>query len=373
MCIMKKIYMPKTIQLLLSFLIAVMILVSFHPLHVLGKEDDFTITDMNATGTITTDVLKVRSGPGQDYDAIGSVSADEVITITGQADTGWYRIAYDGDTGYVSNTYVNFTDAVENNPNDFTEYVEGDSQKDPINYPVIIIGFIIVIVIVIIGLTIIWMKRQGDEDDYEDEDEEYYEEDEDDDEYYEEDEDNSDEYYEGLEDDEDEDDFYPNKDLKKPASPHPKKSKKKSSNKAVAVPPRKQPLQKQTVPESTTEKSAPIRSSAASAGPSNTFQGSVSDDDYRIYVDPRIFEEESLSMHGDISDDSAPVILPTEYKLTAEELQAYGNQQRRPQKASNAADASAKKPVQTEAQLNEAMQKLQELQAEIERLKQQKE
>lgn len=361
--------MPKTIQLILSFLITVMILVSFHPLHVLGKEDDFTITDMNATGTITTDVLKVRSGPGQSYDAIGSVSSEETITITGQADTGWYRIAYDGDTGYVSNTYVNFTDAVENNPNDFTEYIEGDSQKDPINYPVIIVGFIIVIILVIIILTIVWMKRQGNED-YDDED-------------YDDDYDDDDEDYDGDYDDgeKDYDDDYDDGDEKYDGEDYHDDLKEDGeydmelSNKTISKPIRKKPLKKQTRIKQTIENPAPAKGTAAPASQGNTFQGSVSDDDYRIYVDPRIFEEESLSMHGDISDDSAPVILPTEYKLTAEELQAYGKQHRTSKTAPGTTSAvePVAEPVQAEAQLNEAMQKLQELQAEIERLKQQKE
>lgn len=50
--------------------------------------------------------LNVRQGPSTDYEVVGSLSRGEDITITGQADTGWYEIVYHDEKDFVSNEYV---------------------------------------------------------------------------------------------------------------------------------------------------------------------------------------------------------------------------------------------------------------------------
>ncbi len=49
--------------------------------------------------------LNVRSGPGADYDQVGSLSYGSVVSLTG-FENGWYHISGDGITGYVSSDYI---------------------------------------------------------------------------------------------------------------------------------------------------------------------------------------------------------------------------------------------------------------------------
>lgn len=78
-------------------------------------EPAFTVTDMSATKYATSSV-KVRSGASTDYEQIGSLSTNQKVTVTGQADTGWYRIEYKGEVGYVSNKYLSDTKVAVNTP-----------------------------------------------------------------------------------------------------------------------------------------------------------------------------------------------------------------------------------------------------------------
>lgn len=61
--------------------------------------------ELSGTGKITAESLNVRSGPGKEFDAIGKMYASEKVTITG-TENGWYRIDYNGAEGYVSASYV---------------------------------------------------------------------------------------------------------------------------------------------------------------------------------------------------------------------------------------------------------------------------
>lgn len=54
---------------------------------------------------VTTSVLNVRSGPGTDYDKVGSVRSGQILKAT--AENGWYKI----DSGYISAEYVKEVDA----------------------------------------------------------------------------------------------------------------------------------------------------------------------------------------------------------------------------------------------------------------------
>lgn len=50
--------------------------------------------------------VNVRTGPSTDYDRIGSLEKGSDVEVTGVADTGWYRIKYNGRVGYVSNKFL---------------------------------------------------------------------------------------------------------------------------------------------------------------------------------------------------------------------------------------------------------------------------
>ena len=53
-------------------------------------------------GLVTTSVLNIRSGPGTDYDKVGTLKAGTVVDIVADDGSGWYQI----DSGYVSAEYV---------------------------------------------------------------------------------------------------------------------------------------------------------------------------------------------------------------------------------------------------------------------------
>lgn len=245
-------------------------------LTVFAKETDFTITDLSATATISTDTLNVRSGPGKDYDSIGKISSDDTILITGQASTGWYQIDYSGKEGYISDSYVTITNQ-ESAPQS-SEYIEGDSQKEPVNYVLLIVIAVILIIIVTIIITIVKAmtgNRNEEEEDSEEEDTE--------DECMEED----------IEEDVDEEDYA-----------------------KIKTMPKQHNALKQ-VPPSPPHKSATI----------------VKDDDYRIYIDPIYFKDDITTSPP--SDADSP-------KTTTPE---------------------------SDKELENALSKLNELQQEIERLK----
>lgn len=50
--------------------------------------------------------VNVRKGPSTDYEKIGMISANQMIKVIGQADTGWYQIELAGESGYVSDKYL---------------------------------------------------------------------------------------------------------------------------------------------------------------------------------------------------------------------------------------------------------------------------
>lgn len=58
--------------------------------------------------------LKVRSGPGTNYPAIGSIKNGTVVTLLGSSGS-WYKIAYAGKIGYVSKSYVREQPTTRNN------------------------------------------------------------------------------------------------------------------------------------------------------------------------------------------------------------------------------------------------------------------
>ena len=47
----------------------------------------------------------IRADASQTSDVVGTVSAGEKVTVTGDAD-GWYQVEYNGVTGYVNKNLV---------------------------------------------------------------------------------------------------------------------------------------------------------------------------------------------------------------------------------------------------------------------------
>jgi uncharacterized protein YkwD len=67
---------------------------------------DYTYTDLSATMYADSSV-SVRDLPSTDGNKLGSLSANQEVTVTGQCnETSWYRIEYKNGVGYVSNKYL---------------------------------------------------------------------------------------------------------------------------------------------------------------------------------------------------------------------------------------------------------------------------
>ena len=60
---------------------------------------------------VTADTLNVRSGPGTDYDRVGTLKKGAQVTILEELD-GWYQISSGDLTGYVSAQYISLDGAV---------------------------------------------------------------------------------------------------------------------------------------------------------------------------------------------------------------------------------------------------------------------
>ena len=61
--------------------------------------------------TVTGSQVNVRSGPGVNYDVLGSVSRGTVLEVTDRSNGDWYAISYEGRTGYISSGYVALEDS----------------------------------------------------------------------------------------------------------------------------------------------------------------------------------------------------------------------------------------------------------------------
>lgn len=66
----------------------------------------FSVEDLADTTMYAKQTVNVRKGPSADYEQLGSLSSVQEVTVTGIADTGWYRINYNDETGYCSNNYL---------------------------------------------------------------------------------------------------------------------------------------------------------------------------------------------------------------------------------------------------------------------------
>ena len=66
----------------------------------------YTVTEANDTVYITGGAVNIRSGPGTDYNAVGSENAGYELHRTGRTSNGWSRVQYSGGEAYVSETYL---------------------------------------------------------------------------------------------------------------------------------------------------------------------------------------------------------------------------------------------------------------------------
>lgn len=178
---------------------------------------------VKGTATVTANSLNIRSGPGKEFDAIGKVSAGDVLDAS-EIDGEWIKITYNNKEGYVALEYVEFEpdeEVIEETQEEelaadvpdveADEKAETEDESSLADYKLVFILLgIIVVVMIIILLTIKSIKDmdRDDEDEYDDDEyeDDEYEEDEYEEDEYDEDEYEDDEYEEDDEVDYDEED-----------------------------------------------------------------------------------------------------------------------------------------------------------------------
>lgn len=69
------------------------------------SQPEDSVKEMSAT-KYAKSTVNVRKGPSADTEKLGGLSTNQKVTVTGQADNGWYRIDFNGQSGFVSDQYL---------------------------------------------------------------------------------------------------------------------------------------------------------------------------------------------------------------------------------------------------------------------------
>lgn len=279
------------------------------------------ITEMAAQGEITSDV-NVRKGPSTDYEKIGTVREGDIVTVTGQSHDGWYRIEYQGAEGFIYGQYMTVISTVSEEPEhtaaveEQQEEAEGSGEEGVrFDFGVLKAAAAVVIIAVIIVMIFLTLRsmRQAEEDMEDDDDDEEDEDDEDDD--GDEDDEDDDDYDDGGEDDDDADE-----ENEKERALGKGKGRKTQTGK-------KKPEEEQ-----------PVKVETVKVDPKTIV---IREEDYQLHIDPKYFEDEPIAQPDCV----------TGYLQKKQE------------------EEEQKKNRENSGDLQKAMDKLQELQEEIEKLK----
>ena len=80
---------------------------------------------------IVNDNINVRSGPGTDYERLGSAYTGYDFEFVEQLDEGWTKIVYDGQMAYVYSEYVEIIPMVLEEDGSYSEYVDLENESAP--------------------------------------------------------------------------------------------------------------------------------------------------------------------------------------------------------------------------------------------------
>lgn len=289
----------------MAFAMVLAVLLLLFPVTV-HAEGELQVTELSAQGEITSDV-NVRKGPSTDYDKIGTVRVGETIPVTGETADGWYRVTYQGQEGYIYGKYMTVQ---QTEPPADNNPQDGDGTA-PGELPEKEGGFsalklVAIVFIIIVIIIMIFLTIRSMRQTVDEDDS--YEDDEDeyeDEEDYEDDEDGED-----YEDDSDEEEI---EDDGEDAG--------------------EEDTEEETAPESSTQKQ------------SKSEPYVLREEDYQLHIDPKYFEDEPVPQPECVTGY-------LKKKQEEEELE----KKKEEEKASS-------------GDLQKAMDKLQELQEELERLK----
>lgn len=283
-------------------------------------DNEAEITEMAAQGEIISDV-NVRKGPGTDHEKIGTVREGDIVTVTGQSHDGWYRIEYQGAEGFIYGQYMTVISTVSEEPEQTAaieqqEETAGSGEEGArFDFGVLKAAAAVVIIVVIIVMIFLTLRsmRQAEEDMEDDEDDEDY----DDEDYDDEDDENddNDDYDDDGEDYGDDDADEENEEERALG-----KGRKKQTGK-------KKPQQEQ-----------PVKVETVKIDPKTIV---IREEDYQLHIDPKYFEDEPIAQPDCVT----------------------GYLQKKQQ------EEEEQKNRESSGDLQKAMDKLQELQEEIEKLK----
>ena len=95
------------------------------------KLADYEITVFGETAVMyASSPVNVRKGPAVDFDRVGGLLRGQQVTVTGQADTGWYEISYGKEKAYVSGRYLQKEKPQEEPEGQQTEGASGAGQHE---------------------------------------------------------------------------------------------------------------------------------------------------------------------------------------------------------------------------------------------------
>ena len=103
-------------------------------LQVKEKEEsqDITVTlDVHNRARLIEDNVNIRSGPGTDYERLGSAYKGYDFKIISGEDSEWIKIEYDGKPAYVYAEYVEVVPMFLNDMGVYEEYVGLDEKTKP--------------------------------------------------------------------------------------------------------------------------------------------------------------------------------------------------------------------------------------------------
>ena len=87
-----------------------------------SSPSNFSTTQVNDTVYISGNGVNIRSGPGTDYNILGSESTGKQLQRTGKTSNGWSQVSYNGQTGYVLDSFVTTTQPAASNNGTSTNF-----------------------------------------------------------------------------------------------------------------------------------------------------------------------------------------------------------------------------------------------------------
>ena len=75
--------------------------------------DGNMVTSSSDTVYVRSDGVNIRSGPGTEYDTVGTVNAGDSLQRSGTTVNGWSRVEYDGTVGYIYSALVSTSEQSE--------------------------------------------------------------------------------------------------------------------------------------------------------------------------------------------------------------------------------------------------------------------